>query len=51
MHALAPVSSGHAGSAAENMKAFSVRVCVLRRISNVPSLQQQGLEEDNVSAC
>lgn len=53
MHALAPVSSGHAGSAAENMKAFSVCVCVcaLRRISNVPSLQQQGLEEDNVSAC
>lgn len=28
MHALAPVSSGHAGSAAENMKAFSVCVCV-----------------------
>lgn len=51
MHALEPVSSGHAGSAAENMKAFSVCVCVLRRISNVPSLQQQGLEEDNVSAC
>lgn len=28
MHALAPVSSGHAGSAVENMKAFSVCMCV-----------------------
>lgn len=53
MHALAPVSSGHAGSAAENMKAFTVCMCVcaLCCISNVPSLQQQGLGEDNVSAC
>lgn len=33
MHALAPVSSGHAGSAAENMKAFSVCVCVCVRAS------------------
>lgn len=28
MHAVAPVSSGHAGSAVKNMKAFSVCVCV-----------------------
>lgn len=33
MHALAPVSSGHAGSAAENMKAFSVCVCVCVRFA------------------